>query len=659
LISHLPTPFVFGDEYLYTSYAKDLLQNPLTFFAPDKGQLYPPGYPLILVPGFLFYPSIFAIYQTILGINILVSTSILFISFLILKIYISNKEAFLGSILIATLPLVTLNNYIIFSENFYFPALILACLLFLWSIESDNQRLHFFTGFVIGFLPLIRAFGILAVFSFFMVILYQLFIHRDSLLAFLAEKKYLIIVPLATFGIYTGIKTIFSSDLYGYNSVGFLENLIWIIHDLPSLLTFFRAFAAELDYLIITTYIGFFIFTTLLILFWKRLDDSLKNLFLFTFFYTIFSIFITILHMLTFLRSPDSPFFPQYLMFGRYLDPATPLMFILGIVFLYKYLPEFDTGNFLSGVASRWRILVPAFMGLGAFFIMTYPTELKYKLVNVSTIYYLDYLSPFSPYLLFLVPLVFIILCLLLVRRPSILIVVCIIISILITIPAFNLIEKTSRNTGTLDTYGIIARDHGGSTGNIIFLDKETFKDPNYAREYYLIKYWGLADEINTTDSFSDSHVRPDYIISTRILSFPVISFGPHSLIVYKQFNSTDYSLDSKIQTLPNNTWITDNTSILFWNPPQKPRNYTLNLKIATIGRIRTLMITANNATIYQGNITPNIVKDVLIPVNLPGGLYSVRLASPEPCIRPSEISQSPDQRCLSFKIINASFEPG
>jgi len=660
-----PTPFVFGDEYLYASYAKEILQNPISFFIPGKDQIYPPGYSIILTPGFIFFPSVSAVYRAILAINIILSTSLIFLVFFILKNYMKEQDAFLGSILITLLPFVTINNYIIFSENLYIPALVLACLLLMISIEKKNPVLHFLTGFVIGFLPIIRALGILALLSFYLIIIYLLYNNKYRYQDFLKERFFLIFTPIATFGSYVFIKLLLSSNLYGYKSVGYSQGLIWIIRDFPSFFVFLKSLAAELDYLIITTYIGFFLLAAFLALSWKKIDIRLKSLLLFTFFYSCFSIILTILHMLTVLRTPNSPSFSEYLIFGRYLDPVVPLIFILGLIYLFRYLPEqIKTVNptkniqitYASRVLSSPKELVLLFIGVSVFFILTYPIELKYKVVNVSAIYYLGYLTQYSQYFLYAVPIILFILFSLLFRYPRHLMVILIIFSIIITVPTFNWIEKTSNNTNLLNVYQKISKDSQGRHDNIIYLDNETFKNP-YTTDVCMIKFWGLADNFYLTNKFSDLKIQPDYIISKRVLPFKVISIDSNSIIIYKPVNSTgnfpNQNIEPKIQNISDNTWVMDNISIAVWNPSQQTLSYNFKMKVISYYTNRSLYISMNDASIYQTTITSKTVKEITIPVNLTGGFSFIRLSSPNPCIKPSDVSPSTDQRCLSFKIIN------
>jgi hypothetical protein len=660
-----PTPFVFGDEYLYAQYTKEILQNPISVFSPEKYQIFPPGYPIILIPSFLLYPSVSAVYRAILAINILLSTSLLFITFFILKSYINKQDAFLGSILITLLPFLTINNYIIFSENLYIPALVLACLLLIISIEKKNSVLHFLTGFVFGFLPIIRAFGILALLSFYLIIIYLLFNNKDRYQDFLKERFFLIITPVATFCSYIFIKNLFFSNLYGYNSAAYSNVLIWMTRDFPSFFVFLKSLAAEFDYLIITTYIGFFLLAAFLALSWKKIDIRLKSLLLFTFFYSCFSIILTILHMLTKLQTPNTPVFSEYLIFGRYLDPVVPLIFILGLIYLCRYLPEQiktvnPTNNvqttFSSRVLSTPKELILLFIGVSVFFIFTYPIELKYKVVNVSAIYYLGYLTQYSQYFFYAVPIILFILFSLLFRYPRHLIVILILFSIIITVPTFNWIEKTSNNTNLLNVYEKISRDSEGRHDNIIYLDYETFKNP-YTTDVCMIKFWGLADTFYYTNKVSDLKIQPDYIISKRILPFKVISIDSNSIIIYKPVISTgnfpNQNIEPKIQNISDNTWVMDNISIAVWNPSQHPLSYNFKIKVISYYTNRTLYVSMNDARIYRTTITSKTVKEITIPVNLTGGFSYIRLSSPNPCIKPSDVSLSTDKRCLSFKIIN------
>jgi len=663
------TPFVFPDEYLYTHYTQEILQNPLSVFTPEKDQIYPPGFSLILIPSFLLYPSVSAVYSAILAINILLSTSLIFITFFILKRYISERDALLGSILITLLPFVTINNYIIFSENLYIPVLVFACLLFIMSIEIKNPILHFFTGFIIGYLPLIRAFGILALLSFYLVIFYLLFYNKDRYYDFLKERLFLIITPIATFGSYVIIKILLSSNSYGYNSGEYYNVLIWVTRDFSSFLVFLRSFAAEIDYLIITTYVGFLILAAFLAFSWKKADIQLKSLFLFTLFYACFSIILTILHMLLVLQSPDSPSFFQYLILGRYLDPLLPLIFILGLIYLFKYVPDQIktpnklnniTGIIFSGIKSCPKGLILSFMGASVFFLFTYPTGLQYKVVNVSAIYYLDYLNHYSGYLFYALPVVLSFLFLILCRHPRYLMVLLILFSLFITVPTFLWIQTASYNTNSLNMYEKIFRDREGRQGNIIYMDNDTFSDP-YTREHSLLKFWGMADQFYYTNNFSDLKIQPDYIITQKTLPYKVISIGPNSIITYRSENTSGNfsNLDDEliIQKI-SNTWVTDNVSIMIWNPSQYSQDYDLKLRIISFFTNRTVYITMNNVGIYQKSIRSNKEEEMIIPLQLKGGFSYITVYTPDACKKPSDVSLSTDQRCLTFKIINLTLNP-
>jgi len=141
----LQTPWIFADEAVYDNIAQNILDS--TFFSDLKYcQTYPPGYSVFLSIAYLFSGDKAVIYHIMLIINTILTSSIIFPSYFVLKKYISQKQALLGSILISVLPAVTLYNFVLMSENLFIPLTMFSIWFLHEAFENNSLRWDFLAG---------------------------------------------------------------------------------------------------------------------------------------------------------------------------------------------------------------------------------------------------------------------------------------------------------------------------------------------------------------------------------------------------------------------------------------------------------------------------------------------------------------------------------
>lgn len=582
------TPFVFGDEYLYSSYAKDILLNPFYIVDPTYRQIYPPGYPLLLTPNFiLFYPNMEMVYRSILVTNAILSTSILLTSYLILKNFAPKNLAVYGSVLVTLLPINTLYNFMILSENIYIPLYLLSGYLILKSFEKDNKLIHIFTGFVIFYLTITRAFGILAYASFFILVLYKAFTEKNHIFDFLKKNRLLIGVPIVLFGAWNLLKRTQGSGLYEYDSSGYLQSILYIFNDFQNLTLFLKLIINEIDYLMFASYFIFFVLSMLIFLYWDRLDQPVKTYVLYSFVYTVLSIILTVLHKISYFRNPGDSSYVYYFIYGRYIDPVLPTIFIMGLISWNKFIlstnKDFKYDNIIKKIIfiSIFAILI---------FVITYPYDALYRTmndraVNIMSLYYTKDIGIF----IYMLPIIFLILCFMSYKRPKILIIVLTVFSLLICIPMYEWIKMGSNSAESTNNIGRFLKTVKNES---ILIDQKSFDD-YYSRSHSLIRFWAMPNRLIYESNISNITSDISYIISREHIPYNLILTSSDKIMLYRNYiindtqivqttgfynikYNTDVEKSERETNYINNTWKEDNVAIRVYVPSDNMPNKSL-----------------------------------------------------------------------------------
>lgn len=631
------TPFIFQDEYSYGYLAKNIMLDYKVVINIDAQ--YSSGYPLLLSPSFMiFYPNMDRVYRSVLTTNIILLTSILFISYFILKKFVREDIAIFGSVLITLLPSNTLYNFLIFSENLYIPLYVLSGYLVLKSLGKNDKFLHVITGIVMFHLTIIRVFGIFAYISFFVTILYSIYEEKNHRLEFIKKNRYLIFTPIILLGIWNILKKVYDSNLYGYDDSAYLQSLTYIFGNIQHFILFLKLAIHEIDYLIITSYIVFFIFFILIFFYWKELDKNIRIYVIYSTMYAILSLVLTVLHMMNVVKNPDSQAYMYYFIFGRYLDPVLPTMFIIGLVFwnifLHKnHILKSDIKKFIYIAILTTSVLV-----------ITYPYYTLYKFPNVLSIYYLKDV----PYAIFVLSILLLFMVKVLFKRPKTLITVLIALSILVSISPYVQLKTTSN---WMESANDIGRFLSNEREENVLFDKEVFDD--YMT--YLTKFWAMPNnliyESNITNSTNMMNIK--YIVTRKSLPYEVVLLSSDN-ILYKN------NIFHDVQIIPTigfyapkygnnriyNTWMENNAILYVYT--RNASNESLTIKTASFYKPRNLQMYLNGELINEKNITTNVT-DTNIRLILNSGENKIRFYTPNKCIRPIDIAYNTDTRCISI----------
>ncbi len=150
-------PIVSGDEFLYKDLAQSIFSG-LGYFVHNTGYnvaylMYPPLYPLILTPAFLFGDDWYA---WMLRINVLVSSCLIFPVWAIARSLLPRQESWASVLVAAIIPYNVVFPRLIMSENLFLPLFITAFYLTLRDKDEGTLLPNLVTGAVWGLSYLTR-----------------------------------------------------------------------------------------------------------------------------------------------------------------------------------------------------------------------------------------------------------------------------------------------------------------------------------------------------------------------------------------------------------------------------------------------------------------------------------------------------------------------
>lgn len=543
----LQTPWIFADEAMYDKIAQSILDG--TFFGnPMYCQTYPPGYSVFLSIAYLFSGDKTVIYHIMLVINTILTSSIIFPSYFVLKKYISQNQALLGSVLISVLPAVTLYNFVLMSENLFIPLTMFSIWFLHEAFETNKLRWSFLAGFSIFYLYFTRETGL--VFCIALLVALAFFIlntERGARLKVMKNKVVLVCsfaIPVLAWMIY---KIVVASQTSAYNIDSYSNTLFGAFSDTGSLEMFSTLLLHEIEYLALSGYIVIF---TLAILFIIEIllkhifpgpgdhleqfcADRIRTLRLIIVYALTFSaglLVITVTHMQKTILSTGNQ---EYLFFGRYIDPIIPTIFILGIIG-FGTLP-----NKYTDLKRRSKILLCFSIPFIIFSVLVL-SHTCYKFANMFGIYYIvtiqTYMGLFGG-LILLTTLFLIIPYYILKNSHRTYFSTCfflffLVLSMFLSIPTYEKNYEIIENVESVNQISRYLQDHSTAETKIL-MDNEDFKSLTHP-QWYLTQFWTKSELIrrSTTEDpagiFTKEFVgEADYIISKKLLDYPCMAVSP------------------------------------------------------------------------------------------------------------------------------------
>lgn len=567
----LQTPWIFADEVVYDNIAQNILDG--TFLSDlQYCQTYPPGYSTLLSIAYLFPGDKTVIYHIMLIINTILTSSIIFPSYFILKKYISQNQALLGSVLISVLPAVTLYNFVLMSENLFIPLTMFSIWFLHEAFETNKLRWSFLAGFSIFYLYFTRETGL--VFCIALLVALAFFIlntERGARLKAVKDKVLMLCSFAIPFLLWLTYKKIIAVQPSLYNTDSYVSTLSGSFLDIELFETFSTLMLHEIEYLALSAYVTVFVISLIFIVgcilkpnlfgFKDHIEHfcsdkilTLQSIIIYSLTSGAGLLVITVTHMQKAYLAGNQ----EYAIFGRYIDPIVPVIFlfgVLGIGFLYPRC---------KGL--KWKSEIIGF--LGVLIILLFASTLPhtyYKFPNMLSIYYILPLQNYMSYslTLILLAIIFVIVpyCFLKNYRKShistILVVFFITLSVILSIPAYANQYNVMQNTENENQIGRYLQEYSSPETQIL-MDRENFNQYWGPQMWFLTKFWTKGELVRKSTADDPSGVRTkefvsgvDYILSKKLLPYPCVNasrggyklYMPHSAEQPTQF-SMPYMLD-------------------------------------------------------------------------------------------------------------------
>lgn len=389
IILSLPftSPYIMMDEVYYDSIAQNVLNGKLYATIMPLFGTIPPGYSIFLSVAYLFSQDKSTVYHIMLAINSLIITSIIFPSFFILKKYCSRSISILGAIIIATLPIVNLFTFVLMSENLFIPLFVFSVWFLIESYETNKKIWQFLASLSIVFIYMTRSTGIAMLIGFIAAFIYYAFVNRKekTIVSIIKEKWVLLlsfIVLLSLWMAYTTFCIPGSSYSFGspYSvQTTYTERITSIASNIDVLKAYLIPFVREMDYLSLSTY---FILLFMIIYYVRAFirKDDIKNSIMIAFFYFIVSSLGLLAISTTFLSYNYEQLL--YGVYGRYIEPIVPLVFVFGILGLSKFCTE-GHNNY-----KKWILPFFFYITIICFIVSTFPLK-NYDIAHTLSVYYL------------------------------------------------------------------------------------------------------------------------------------------------------------------------------------------------------------------------------------------------------------------------------
>lgn len=571
------TPWIFADETVYADIAKNIWFDHIfisTLQAPMIFQTYPPGYSLILSISYLLNDKD-SIYHVMLFINVIITSLIIFPSYFISKKFIHDKFAFLLAILIAISPSNTLYNFELMSENLFLPIFLFSAYFVMEALTADNKIMQLVAGFCVALLYLTKNTGAAMIVSFFIVFIYYIYQNKE-ILGSLKRKSILLISFFGTLLIWMQLKIFSIKNAQnvgtpGYPLSEYIQSLFDAFSNWDSFSSFIIHFIHEIDYIIVATFFIFFSFAVFALYNHKQIKNKEKFyiFFLYSLVSTLVLLGITVTHMFGIASNiiyPDLLIDQQqyYSIFGRYIDPFLPIVFILGGIGIEIY----------NNIKNKYNSIRLGSIFFLAFILaaISFPDS-NYKFPNMLSLFYIQYIKEIIPILVFFM--IFIAIFLIYMWKRNILTVFIfgLLISLIAIVPTYQQELTISSNTESQNQIGRWLQQNDRSK-SITFMDGEDFSDAQGPFMWFLTKFWMNGELMVSNDTMNLSK-NADFIISSKLLPYESITSSPKYKLydvhsspnfsnVYAQLANDNYIIDIGLNDTDtvSNFWDSENNRL-------------------------------------------------------------------------------------------------
>ncbi len=542
LIFPFTTPWIFADELVYSKLAQNILN--LSFLSDiTDAQTYPPGYSIFLAVADPFSSDKQTLYRNMLFVNSFISSSIIFPAYFILKKYTSKFQALGGSLVISTLPSVVTYTFVLMSENLFIPLTLYSVWFLHECFEHGKMQWHFLAGISIFYLYLTRETGIVFIVSVFLAIIYFFWITRSNITS-KGLKNWLVLAfsfTLPTVGWSFYKKTRHSIGSL-YDTSTYSSSLLDSFTNIDSFELFVRLVLNEIGYILLSAYVIIFIACFVLIskgicklnlagppggimISGPKKAIAFNSIIVYFISFSAGLILITVAHMKRYIGNPEN------FIFGRYIDPIVPVVFLFGLIGIAFLQARYDD------IVIKQKYKQIMFLTLLAVPLLYYLPHTYYGFPNMFGIFYVIYLQKYMSYtvLLFLFAALFVIIPLYLLKDThnggsmNLFFVYLILLSVLLCIPTYNMQLEHMRNMNNVNQIGRYLEAHS-SDDTLILIDQEDVSKYLGYQMWDRTRYWINGEfvkayiyddpsELSTKKIINDA----DYIISKKLLPYECV----------------------------------------------------------------------------------------------------------------------------------------
>lgn len=558
------TPWILADEVVYADIAKNIVLNSNFTSTLQYCQTYPPGYSFLLSFSYLFADD--NIYHAMLFINALINSLILFPAYYICKKFIDNKFALIIAILIAIAPSNVLYTFALISENLFIPLFLFSTYFVINTFTTDSKAAQLLAGFSVTYLFITRSTGIAMIVSFCVVFVYYIWINKE-LMNTIRRKSISLVSLFGSLLIWVFLKSAFTQEVQsldeitGYSVNPYAQTLLGAVTNFESFILFIKLTIHEIDYLIVASFFIFSVFAIFAILH----KDYIKNKEVFNIFtlYTGVSAFILLIITVTHMYGAFSNGNQYYSIFGRYIDPILPIIYIIGGIGISIY------NNCGCNRKSTYKLSAIIIL-LFTIVAFSFPTS-YYKFPNMLSIFYIEKYSIPITSIILTVSVIFLVYNIK--KSVHILLLFVVFASLIAIVPTYQYELEVSSSTEDGNQIGrwLQENDDYYSTTS---MDHEDFNTSSGKQMWFLTTFWmngNLVKAWDLTNISSDV----DYIISSKLLPYePIVSsqkyilynpdLSPNIDDVYTKLKNDSYKIDigNNDASYVNNFWYSENDEI-------------------------------------------------------------------------------------------------
>ena len=551
------TPHLWGDEYAWYSVSNSLFQSGFTDIL--KSSTFPIGYPLLLSIAHIFTDNKEAAYQIMIIINCILTSSILFPSFYILNKYITNVlHAYLGSILIAVLPVSILFSSNLMTENLFIPLTVFSVWFLHESFIRNQISWDIIAGISVFYLYLTRdTSGVFCIIAFISAhAFFFITLNKEQKFTYIKKKGLLICIIIIPILIWMVNKIFFSTKKSYVNPEGYLQIIFTFFSDCNSFVTFLIHILSHIEYLALHVYVIFFILFVVLtyacmvksdcfgisMIFNQSSSDQVRALRSTLIYCLVFGAGLLVMNSLAIIQLRADPtwghFYASLFILGRYLYPIVPVIVIFGLI----------GWELLSQTQNKPKIKVEILPLIGLPIIFFAPfilTHIKSHIINNYAMIYMSGLftdvHPLISILLLFIG--FILLPYFLIKNLErtnfrfIFLIYFIIISIIASFSLYDFHERCIKGEADVNQIGKYFAEFNLSDSKVLF-DIDDYYQDGWTL-FYNIKFWTPGNiEIGkvTDDSINDMN-SGDYIVSSQWLPLYVIREAHKKQLYYRLYD--------------------------------------------------------------------------------------------------------------------------